>query len=269
MQRADKPQGYGPLPNTVTYAENFNQFSAAINLLDKARVSLPMSFECRKTTYTGDSTTVPDYEFGGPASCVHSGVNKAVTSMTPPAATVSGGSSGWKSCRTFNAVSFGGFNETAQCQDATNWNTHSLKEILDFRLALTDPLSAHAIPATWRDMLQTSAMGVIGRRNKTTTVASYETVTPAEAEECCVSPPCPFLTLAGFSFKFSTTTTAIIDDECQLIQTGQLDPGDPLAGDFWVGRAGDGSECGTGSDGYDSFVPIVDQPEGFIKIPLT
>ncbi|RTL07626.1 hypothetical protein EKK58_00195 [Candidatus Dependentiae bacterium] len=52
----ERPQGFSPVPNTCTYAEMFNNFARAVNLLTHCRLELPFTKRMR-TIY---STSVPD-----------------------------------------------------------------------------------------------------------------------------------------------------------------------------------------------------------------
>lgn len=52
----ERPQGFSPVPNTCTYAEMFNNFARAINLLVYCRLELPFTKRMR----TNYSTSVPD-----------------------------------------------------------------------------------------------------------------------------------------------------------------------------------------------------------------
>ena len=59
--REDNAQGFGPFPNTNLYARIFNNLANAVNLLVRARIELPLTFEYRKSavewfgTEDGDS----------------------------------------------------------------------------------------------------------------------------------------------------------------------------------------------------------------------
>lgn len=52
----ERPQGFSPVPNTCTYAEMFNNFARAINLLRYCRLELPFTKRMRTIT----STSIPD-----------------------------------------------------------------------------------------------------------------------------------------------------------------------------------------------------------------
>ena len=47
-------RGYSPLPTQTRYAEVFNAYVKAINLLTRARIELPLLIECNTFTYIGD-----------------------------------------------------------------------------------------------------------------------------------------------------------------------------------------------------------------------
>lgn len=76
----ERPQGFSPVPNTCTYAEMFNNFANAINLLRYARLELPFSKRMR-TVYT---SSVPDSFWTSPVvdckniGCSGSGLRRGV-----------------------------------------------------------------------------------------------------------------------------------------------------------------------------------------------
>ena len=56
--RTDEVKGHGPLPGQLAYADHFNQISAAVNLLTKARLYLPLSFKFRSITYDNSEQVI-------------------------------------------------------------------------------------------------------------------------------------------------------------------------------------------------------------------
>jgi hypothetical protein len=50
--REDNAQGFGPFPNTNLYARIFNNLVNAVNLLQRARIELPLTFEFRHSAVT-------------------------------------------------------------------------------------------------------------------------------------------------------------------------------------------------------------------------
>lgn len=77
-------RGYGPLPRTQFYADIFNQFSAFVNLLTRARIDLPLLLKQRTRTTEG-------YEA---ASVVADSANLPAVSGGPTLGTI-GSFSGW------------------------------------------------------------------------------------------------------------------------------------------------------------------------------
>lgn len=86
----DRPQGFSPVPNTCTYAEMFNNFARATNLLTYARLELPFTKRKRAITYTSvvpDSLTEPPlHKFGDEAD---TGYKLGVCPAATPYATYS------------------------------------------------------------------------------------------------------------------------------------------------------------------------------------
>lgn len=59
--RDDNPMGFGPLPNTLLYADVFNRLSGTVNLLTRARLDLPMVFHWREHHYENHRDYPPTY----------------------------------------------------------------------------------------------------------------------------------------------------------------------------------------------------------------
>ena len=57
--RPDNAQGFGPMPNTNLYSRIFNNVCNAVNLLTRARIDLPFSYQTRdmEVTYLGTETS--------------------------------------------------------------------------------------------------------------------------------------------------------------------------------------------------------------------
>ncbi len=68
--RDDNPEGHGPSPLTVKYADLFNGLSAAVNALTKVRVMLPMTLEQRTITLTRETDVTDEVRIasGGKAT---------------------------------------------------------------------------------------------------------------------------------------------------------------------------------------------------------
>lgn len=112
--REDNAQGFGPFPNTNLYARIFNNLANAVNLLVRARIELPLTFEYRhsEVTYLGqeDGDAVdPEYI---PMECSEGNTNVAALANF---GTLTGEATG----------SWGGsaLSDRALSTDATAWAT--------------------------------------------------------------------------------------------------------------------------------------------------
>jgi hypothetical protein len=53
--RSDEVRGFGPQPSMLTYADHFNQLAEAVNLLTRARLYLPVSFQYKHYNYLSET----------------------------------------------------------------------------------------------------------------------------------------------------------------------------------------------------------------------
>jgi hypothetical protein len=53
--RSDEVRGFGPQPSMLTYADHFNQLAEAVNLLTRARIYLPVSFQYKHYNYLSET----------------------------------------------------------------------------------------------------------------------------------------------------------------------------------------------------------------------
>ena len=74
--RTDEVKGHGPLPGQLAYADHFNQISAAVNLLTRARLYVPLSYRRRFIFYNSSESLVGrvDVKQGGTVNCSNGAV---------------------------------------------------------------------------------------------------------------------------------------------------------------------------------------------------
>ena len=150
--RPDKPQGFGPLPNTIASAEVFNQFSQAVNLLNTVRVMLPAKLETRDGDSVNQYVCDPFNAAGDLVSA--SGVpsssfasDYAVWIDTVP---VGGGAVSW-SAWADAADSFAGSRQATMLKTGlTQWSIKVDERITEWRWTLLDPDAIEAVPDLWR-----------------------------------------------------------------------------------------------------------------------
>lgn len=147
--RADNPQGYGPLPNTYAKAELFNQFSSAINLLTTVRVMVPSSLECATPDVTetvGVQTLNSDMTnatCSGPSSAEAVFADRLPEDPQVDFSTLSWGACPGGTTITSSSVISG------DCVGPLH-EVETIKLGARFRWALNDADAQYAIPESWR-----------------------------------------------------------------------------------------------------------------------
>jgi hypothetical protein len=173
--RGDRPEGFGPLPNTTVYAELFNNLAACINLLCRARIDLPLVGQSQQPENTIGATAVdPDLEekaiVGKPDPCigkwVYTSTNAAVWEALPAIATT-GESAVPPSPVVGFSLAFGQLElrpyttgDDIYMDCAPEWLIAAHKQVGQILIDTTKP-ELNALPPTIRDMVETNP-GIIG-----------------------------------------------------------------------------------------------------------
>lgn len=153
--RTDRPEGFGPLPNTDASAEVFNQLASLVNVLVRVRVMLPWTIQC-KTDY-GLAVKVVGVDWPPSHACT-GGTQSVWVETTPSEAGVTVAGT-WADCAgTFISNCYAGLDGT--CDGFGGWNLLTERNTLSWRLVLLDD-ALELVPETWQDMVQD--MGVYGR----------------------------------------------------------------------------------------------------------
>lgn len=158
--RADRPQGFGPFPNTLLSSEVWNQFATAINLLDKVRVMLPMKFEVESRSDTDSPYKSVGYVNSDPAAgdCASPGDGSyhviATDQSAPSTVTVprTGATTASGVHRAGISTSGGAF----VC-DGSQYVANRFRQEDDYWLDPVDPDATNAIPETWSAQFSTDA----------------------------------------------------------------------------------------------------------------
>lgn len=152
--RPDRPQGFGPLPNTLTSAEVWNQFATAINLLTRVRVMLPMKFEVESRSDTDSPYKSVGYVNSDPAAgdCASPGdgsYHYIPTDQTAPTTV----SSPRAAAATASGVHRAGISTSGASYvcDGSQYVANRYRQEDDYWLDLVDPDALNAIPPDWRD----------------------------------------------------------------------------------------------------------------------
>lgn len=267
--RPDVPQGFGPLPNTEFLAQQYNEFAAFFNVLDKVPIYLPMSLQCKTDSFQGYADIAPDWPPGATCSA---GTTKCSWVGAPPSASGAELPGEWADCVAVTALTSGGiFNS---CTGGGGFQAQSLRSVTTYRYALTDPLSVEAIPEGWADMVADGGnTGFVGVQ---ITQRSVPSRTPAadlaHADGCCFAfqEPCPGFfwdapSVTGWNFHDKQTQDVV----CGTFSSqGVLDAGTtPPAGAFYFGRTVDAAECSNGSSVAVQITPVLGET-GLVKVPV-
>src|SRR3990167_3526589 len=185
--RSDRPQGFGPLPNTDMHAETFNLFASAVDLLNKFRVMLPVKAECRQIHYSGSKVVTALNSDGTPATCTGSGSIDAYHEGQPPEGNTLVSTDAWPlpgdpGCTTTGAT-FAASVDHYNCSGG-DFLLETTRTDVEFRIALSNADALNAIPESWRDMVETQ-FGMVVRYFYSTGTIGKEIVTdPAQAAAC-------------------------------------------------------------------------------------
>lgn len=208
--REDRPTGFGPFPNTVMYAEIFNQFSAAINLLTSARVMLPLIVNWNTKQFEHEGTPLGSItEYHGPA-IGPPGENDLIATTGP----FSGSS---VACSAYNGINVITYDRTYSHRDE-QW----------FEVGDGGSNALLAIPEEWRDMIEDgTGLAILCERFFT-----VETLTH-EADPSCAD---------------IVQTSVVSDTDCFIFNGPKLVPPDPPATLVTYQGSGVGAPCTEGNN---------------------
>jgi hypothetical protein len=157
--RADRPQGFGPYPNTLAASQVFNQLSQGFNLLTKVRVALPFKLEAQtlQDVFTNPAGVAAKQGDGDPADCSAGETNFYYVGGVPDgeATTVT---VPWFDNTGANgtvAVAFASNPSYLTHCIGSNYGIGTTRRTDEYQYSLVDPDAENAIPEAWRDMIDT------------------------------------------------------------------------------------------------------------------
>jgi hypothetical protein len=236
--REDNPDTFGPLPNSVMYAELYNRIASCLNLLDTVRLMMPMTLQTKKKVYYEVFEKSLTDGFIG-TDCTPGGVHAGWWSGTPSAPALFSEETEWTSTGSFAVNSVANFVSSSgveMCADGTGpeWNFQVQRETIQFRYGFEDDLYENAFPPIVADLTGTFNFAIVG-----TMTASrewdevYEVSSEAEAIDCGTDPTTPFWDGAsGVNFYTHFEEAS----ECAYFRSGFADSGTPPGGDFMIGQ---------------------------------
>jgi hypothetical protein len=265
--RPEDPNAYGVLPNTVMYAEQYNQLARAVNLLDKARVIIPFKLECKRYFFEGTKDVEADWSDVG---CnVTPAALKAVWTGTGESADQLVNETEWEECpQDFSGLySVESDVETNfnmdSCGSGTDFQIRTTATVTEFRFMPINNRIALAIPPQVLELLQGGSGGFLGvKTTQNTTFILTEEATSGASYDC--GGTALFSGGVGYSAELVENDTEV----CGLLVSGALDPGQPGESGHAIVRDNALDFCLLG---YGQTISLVADPSNnsfFVQVPI-
>jgi len=257
--RPDLPLGFGPLPNTIAAAEQYNLFAKAVNKLTTVRVMLPSKFQQQHlhgVEFQSVQATNPD---GTPRDCeAHPNIPGVIYEGSGPDPSTTPGP--WEdSGSDLVAPGVAGGLEwnfetdgSGYVCDGTSWVIRAVRDDYNFRWTLVDPDAYLAIPETWRGQLDVdgSYLGLL----TSFTEIQFSQEKPYELSESCNGSLGWWPVSSGVYLKFDQTNPQV-QNVCGIFGNSGTVRGPALAAQVIAGGYNLGAcTIPTGSDAQ--FTPI-------------
>lgn len=222
-ERPEGARGFWPIPNTIMRAEKFNQFSKAINLLDRVPLMLPFLLEKKTTSNTG-SAEVSGIAWPNTSTvgCVSSNqTSRGLQSPVNPVTMAAGTPSAWVEFSgaqyIFSVLSLA---KTCGTANETSWVNFQTNDKLEIRAKPSEPDQRFALPDAIRSMVdgfQTSFTAKI-TRNESYRLKSL-VLTSAASEQCGAARF--FDTVSNTGYRFLTAGNPVSEVFCETFLGGE------------------------------------------------
>lgn len=256
--RSDRPSGFGPLPNTVMYAEVFNRLASAVNLLDKARVDLPIQFKARDTVY-GGSSPASLHELDG-TGCTTNGLYKAWGDGLSPAGAAFISTGDWYE---FLSISGLASSVLSGCPTAML----STRKNVEYRVEV-DPAFAFALPAAIAGLINDGNTGFLALSSTTFSTSRRVVDDTATAQQCPTETPGGFWLEDGHTYSWIGEVTST--EACVLVNAGTLSAPAIPGGDYFLGRSvimDTGVFCAN-QESASATLNLIAEQNAFLRVPL-
>lgn len=252
--RDDRPAGFGPLPNTLTYAEVHNRLCQVANLLTKLRLDVPLQWSTRTLTYRGETDVgIDEGTFG---YCDDTTYETWVDNQKPPPATTLLSDSGWTVEATAPTLQ-GTQSAGLDCADGGNdWVLSNYRTDTEWKVEIA-PGWTDAVPTEIQDLVTLGSVGTLAQRIELLERHDRRDEDPRTACD-------------GVPGSWQWYTDTLVDNEvtCVLLAPGTVSSGVPPAGDFGARKVVGGAICGYGSI-HSIIWAMLAFPGAFIEVPLS
>jgi hypothetical protein len=279
LTRADSPQGFGQLPNTLLSSECWNQLASALNLLTRVQIMLPMQFQVRTSTGSATaqvSTTWPP-DHPGCVSPPFPTLEPGYCTATPPDPSAAAPGD-WTDADVVASDVSAAILCTEACE-SEQWTIGANRTDSEWRWKLIDPDAIYALPADLSALVVTvdgdgnqifTAQGrVLGIKETSVSKTTATRVDNEEDASPCLGTDFGFWhdAAAGKWIRFDSVPV-VSTTECILLpSSGSIHAPALVEGDFAFGRTVE-TNCCTGEGNSISVTPILGDDTAFIEIPL-
>lgn len=265
--RPDNPQGFGPLPNTLMYAESFNALARIVNRLDKLRMDIPYEWETRDDRWSG-VVDAGQMTFGNDNCSLNGNATSWKDGVTGPTAdTPVPNQDEWISWGGLPPVVRGSYTVALSGCDAegTGWLVTSHRIDDQYRLSIHAAYDA-AVPSELR-ALWDEGFGEVAAERIERRWTLVRTAVPYEQAAVCDG-----VAYGDGTFYYAWDPVYSIDThECRLVPIkGTLTADKPDASDLNIKRTpamSNGEFC---ADAAGHFVELrlYDPPNAYVRVPL-
>lgn len=256
--------GFGPLPNSIMYAEVFNRLVKAVNLLTKCRIDLPVHFLARSITYHGERP-VTLTEGDGSGGCALGGYVAAWgDGLTAPAANTVTSTGAWAEEPVIGASSNAALG-------GCPYLIGTSRTVTEYRIEI-DPDFWDAVPAPVLELFDLGQTGFLALKETSQSADRREAVAFALSDGCCLASeaPCPGSWFGGGNYYRWVQSVNNLTSECLIVNSGTLEAPGLLSCDYKIGRSASmasGDFCLNGPSSSASLTLVVDQG-AFIEVPF-
>lgn len=253
--------GFGPLPNSIMYAEVFTRLVKAVNLLDKVRLDLPIRFASRAINYVGERE-VNAISCSGTEGCQTDSFSYAYLDGASPPAMAYLSTGGWDFGVAIGAS--GGFT-----LDGCPHKVSGSRTDTEYRVEI-DPAFANAVPAAVQDLIDLGHTGFLAQIDYAQSNTKRQiTNVPGEGDGCGPGASDSWFDSDAVGDKFYWVTNLDLHwSECKLVTSGVLSPPGVPSSDVGFGSAPP-HICNQGGGGSSVGMTLIAEQGAFIQVPLT
>jgi hypothetical protein len=259
--RSDEPAGFGPLPNTKMYADVFNRLSSAVNLLTKARLEVPVTFDYRTVTYPRTYREESFTDTDGSSGCSTSSFYAAIRDSAGPVDAV--GSPSYSSWSTWTSVSA----SKSTIADACPSKLAGDRVDVEYKVSI-DTAFANAVPSHIQDLVDNLFTGFVATQTDNQNRDFREAVTAGSGDSCSGTADHWHV---GTDYYRWTLDDVITSTDCVIINSGTLVAPALLTADYGVGHAAgspNGTVCNAGGTSSDRTLDLLTGSIAYVEVPL-